>query len=76
MRSEARPSLRRPGLCEYDEMEDVAWKWQSVDGSMVNAPLARETVGSNPADRGKNDGIREGRTWRSAIAERNRREPA
>ena len=38
-------NLWRAGLCEYDEMEGIAWKWQSVDGSMVKAPLAQEAVG-------------------------------
>ena len=45
--------LWRVGLAEYDEMEGIAWQWQSVDGCMVKAPLAQETVGPNPTDRGK-----------------------
>ena len=40
--------LWRAGLAEYDEMEGIAWRWQSVDGVMIKAPLARETVGPNP----------------------------
>ena len=47
-------SLWRAGLAEYDEMEGIAWEWQSVDGCMIKAPLAKETVGHNPTDRGKN----------------------
>jgi len=43
--------LWRAGLCEYDEMEGIAWKWQSVDGSMVKVPLAQEAVVPNPTDR-------------------------
>ena len=43
----------RRGLAEYDAMEGIAWLWQSIDGSMVKAPLAREAVGPNPTDRGK-----------------------
>ncbi len=43
------------GLAEYDEMEGVAWEWQSVDGAMMKAPLAQESVGRNPTDRGKKD---------------------
>ncbi len=35
-------------------MEGIAWNWQSVDGALVKAPLAREAVGRNPTDRGKN----------------------
>ena len=46
-------SLWRKGLAEYDEMVGIAWRWQSIDGVMVKAPLACETVGPNPTDRGK-----------------------
>ena len=46
-------SLWRKGLAEYDDMEGIAWHWQSIDGVMIKAPLARETVGPNPTDRGK-----------------------
>jgi hypothetical protein len=42
------------GLSEFDDLEDIAWEWQSIDGSMVKATLAKESVGPNPADRGKN----------------------
>ena len=42
------------GLEKYDELEGIGWQWQSVDGCMVKAPLAREAVGHNPTDRGKN----------------------
>ena len=46
-------SLWRAGLAEYDDMEGISWKWQSIDGATVKAPLAQETVGPNPTDRGK-----------------------
>jgi len=46
--------LWRSGLAEYDEMEAIAWNWQSIDGAMHKAPLASECVGLNPTDRGKN----------------------
>ena len=42
------------GLEKYDELEGIGWEWQSVDGCMVKAPLAREAVGRNPTDRGQN----------------------
>src|SRR3989304_4641428 len=45
--------LWRKGLAEYDDMEGIAWGWQSIDGAMVKAPLALEAVGPNPTDRGK-----------------------
>ncbi len=41
-------------LLEYDELEGIGWEWQSVDGCMIKAPLALESVGKNPTDRGKN----------------------
>ena len=46
--------LWHASLLEYDELEGVTWEWQSLDGAMVKAPLALESVGSNPTDRGKN----------------------
>lgn len=42
------------GLDKYDEIKGIGWDWQSGDGCMVKAPLAREAVGPNPTDRGKN----------------------
>jgi transposase len=72
-------SLWRVGLAEYDDMEGIAWRWQSIDGSMMKAPLAKEAVGRNPTDRGKK---REqapsssGRLWRPAIDRRDRGEPS
>ncbi len=45
--------LWRKGLAEYDDLEGIAWRWQSLDGAMVKAPLAQEAVGPNPTDRGK-----------------------
>ena len=46
-------ALWRAGLAEYDEMEGIAWSWQSIDGALVKAPLAHEAVGRNPTDSGK-----------------------
>lgn len=63
------------GLAEYNEMEGIAWEWQSIDGSMVKAPLAKEKVGPNPTDRGKKWEQAThacGRAWRPAIDRRNR----
>ena len=45
--------LWRAGLLAYDETSCIAWKWQSIDGTLSKAPLAREAVGPNPTDRGK-----------------------
>lgn len=41
------------GLERYNGLEGIDWEWQSLDGCMVKAPLALESVGKNPMDRGK-----------------------
>lgn len=46
-------ALWKEGLAEYDEMEGIAWRWQSIDGAMMKAPLAQEATDPNPTDRGK-----------------------
>jgi len=67
------------GLSEYDDMEGIAWEWQSIDGSMYKAPLARESVGPNPTDRGKKrikTAYPGRRAWRPVVSRRNRGEQA
>lgn len=67
--------LWRKGLAEYDEMEGIAWSWQSMDGAMVKAPLALESVGPNPTDRGKKwDQAKSSRrrAWNPAVPGRER----
>lgn len=62
--------LWQVGLAEYDEMEGIAWEWQSADGSMFKAPLAEEAVGRNPTDRGKKREqaqFTSRRAWRPAL---------
>ena len=72
-------ALWRKGLGEYDDLEGIAWKWQSLDGATVKAPLAQEAVGPNPTDRGKkwkqtqHSGRRE---WNPAVTGRKRSQPA
>jgi len=67
--------LWRRGLAEYDELMGIAWEWQSIDGGMYKAPLAREAEGRNPTDRGKKR-IQAppvgGRAWRPVVDRRNR----
>ena len=46
-------NLWKAGLAEYDELKGIEWSCLSIDGSMVKAPMARDTVGRNPTDRGK-----------------------
>lgn len=79
MRSGFFVALWRAGLAEYDEMEGIAWNWQSIDGAMTKAPLALESVGRNPTDRGKKweqAPSLGGRPWCPAVDRRNRSKPA
>ena len=46
--------LWKAGVAEYDELEGVAWEWQSADGTCSKAPMAQKAVGPNPTDREKN----------------------
>jgi transposase len=68
-------SLWRRGLAEYDEMKGIAWLWESADGSNIEAPLAQESVGPNPTDRGKKWNKAKSprrREWRPLITRRHR----
>ena len=68
-------ALWKAGLAEYDDFEGIAWRWQSIDGAMMKAPLAQEAVGPNPTDRGKKweqAPPAGGRSWRPALAHRDR----
>jgi transposase len=72
-------TLWRKGLAEYDELEGIAWAWQSIDGAMVKAPLALDTVGPNPTDRGKKRHEAQPprrREWNPAVPGRERRPAA
>ena len=67
--------LWKRGLAEYDEMEGIAWAWQSIDGTMTKAPTAQETVGPNPTDRGKKwnqASYSRRRAWSPVVNRRNR----
>lgn len=71
--------LWKAGLAEYDDMAGIAWRWQSIDGTMLKAPLAQQAVGPNPTDRGKKwkqAASAGGRPWRPAVAHRDRSQPA
>ncbi len=72
-------ALWKKGLAEYDDLEGIAWRWQSIDGAMMKAPLAQEAVGANPTDRGQKwqQATSAGRrAWRPVIARRNRSQSA
>ena len=48
----------RLNLLEYDELRGIEWEWQSMDGSLIQAPTRTqndpdEGLGSNPTDRGR-----------------------
>ncbi len=67
--------LWRKGLAEYDDLQGIAWRWQSLDGGMVKAPLAQEAVGPNPTDRGKKweqTQCTRRRAWNPAVHSRQR----
>lgn len=71
--------LWRRGLAEYDELAGIGWLWESADGSMIEAPLAQESVGPNPTDRGKKwDQAKYPcrREWRPFVTRRHRSERA
>jgi transposase len=40
----ASEALWKSGLAEYDEFEGIAWRWQSIDGTMMKALLAQESI--------------------------------
>jgi transposase len=68
-------ALWRAGLAEYDQMEGIAWRWQSIDGAMFKAHMAQEAVGRNPTDRGKKRQQAAsvgGRPWRPVVTRRDR----
>jgi transposase len=47
--------MRQEGLAACDVTKGLDWEWQSADGRMAKAPVAREAAGKNPADREKRD---------------------
>lgn len=72
-------AMWKAGLAEYDQMEGIAWRWQSIDGAMFKAPLAQEAVGPNPTDRGKKGEQAPppgGRPWRPLVVHRDRSQHA
>lgn len=67
--------LWQRGLSEYDDMEGIAWEWQSIDACMNKAPMAKESSGRNPTDRGKKRNKTPypcGRAWRPVVGRRHR----
>jgi transposase len=72
-------ALWKAGLAEYDDLEGIAWRWQSIGGAMMKAPLSQSCVGPNPTDRGKKwqqVSFAGERLWRPVVARRDRSESA
>lgn len=72
-------NLWRRGLAKYDELKGIAWQWQAADGTNIKAPLALQSVGPNPTDRGKKWHEKKcagGREWRPSRGYRRRSESA
>jgi transposase len=72
-------ALWKLGLAEYDEFEGIAWRWQSIDWAMMKAPLAQQSVGPNPTDRGKEceqAPFAGRRSWHPIVARRDRGQSA
>jgi len=46
-------ALWRARLAEHDEMEGIAWQWQSFNRALLKSSPARQSLGSNPTDQGK-----------------------
>lgn len=71
-------AIWKAGLAEYDALEGIAWRWQSVDGALFKAPMGIESTGKNPTDRGKKRQQAPsigGRAWRPVVDHRQRRKP-
>jgi transposase len=69
--------LWKKWIAELDELEGISWEWQSADSSSVKAPLAQESVGPNPTDRGKKWNQKTSqmrREWYPSVNMRNRSE--
>jgi transposase len=68
-------ALWRARLAEHDEMEGIAWRWQSFDVALLKAPPARRSVGPNPTGQEKSRKQANAvgrRRWGPAIDRRNR----
>jgi len=41
------------GLLKYDQLKQIAWEWQAMDGAITKAPLGGDATGKNPTDMAK-----------------------
>jgi putative transposase len=71
--------LWKAALGEYDELQGIDWKWQSMDGAMSKAPLGGEKNREKP-DRSRQAGSEAFSShrwdWRSLVRRRQRSEHA
>ena len=58
----------KAGLAEYDEMEGIAWRWQSVDGTAGKAPLARRVRGGELHGSGEKMGASAAFWWTRVVS--------
>jgi len=70
-------SLWQAGLAEYDQMEGIAWRWQSIDAACLSRPWRKRP--SNPTRRigekkGEQATLVSGRPWRPVVVLRDRGE--
>lgn len=68
-------ALWQAGLAECDDMEGIAWSWQSIDEAMVKSPTVMDSIDSNPTDGGKKwnqTPLAGGRPWGPAVDRRDR----
>lgn len=60
----------KAGLAEYDDLEGIAWRWQSIDGDVQGAAGTR-SCGAQPHGSGKKweqGSPAGGRAWRPVVA--------
>lgn len=61
-------ALWKAGLAEYDEMEGIAWRWQSIDGAMMKAPWRKNRSARTRRIGGKK--AASGTCWWTAVVSR------
>ena len=68
--------LWQAGLAEYNDLEGIAWEWQSIGGSIIKAPMPSGRTRRHRGRKWKQTACPGGRPWRPAVADRDRRKPA
>jgi transposase len=66
------------GLQEYDELREIQWAYQAMDGAMTKAPLGGEKnrpQSNGPQQTGDEAQLAGGRPWGAPGRQRRRREP-